>query len=206
MQLDPSQMSIRETYYLMVQLITPRPIAWVSTMSSTGVTNLAPFSFFNGVGANPPSVLFCPVNRRDGSRKDSLINVLETKQFVVNVVSHHSAEVMNATSADYDSSTSEIDALKIETLPSTKVKPPRVAGALAQFECELLQHVELAEGPAGANVVIGRVVMLHVDDSVIDDKHFIDPAKLDTIGRMGGAAYTRTTERFEMDRPPIPKS
>lgn len=203
MQFDPTNMSIRDIYSLMVQLITPRPIAWVSSISSDGVTNLAPYSFFNGVGANPPSVMFCPVNRRDGSQKDSLSNVLATKEFVVNVVSAADAEKMNQSSADYDSEVSEFEAIGIETLPSEKVRPPRVASSLAQFECRLLKHLELASGPAGANVVIGQIVMLHVDDSIIDNG-VLDPAMLDNVGRLGGKAYTKTTDRFELDRPTVP--
>jgi flavin reductase (DIM6/NTAB) family NADH-FMN oxidoreductase RutF len=203
MQFDPTNMGIRDVYTLMVQLITPRPIAWVSSISKDGVTNLAPYSFFNGVGANPPSVLYCPVNRRDGSQKDSLLNVLDTKEFVVNVVSAADAEIMNKSSADFASEISEFEALGIKTLPSEKIAPPRVASSLAQFECKLLQHIELASGPAGANVVIGEIVMMHVADSIINDG-IIDPAKLDNVGRLGGKAYTKTTDRFELDRPPAP--
>ena len=164
---------------------------------------MAPYSFFNGVGANPPSLLFCPVNRRDGSPKDSLRNVLETKEFVVNVVSSSCAPQMNQTSADYPPKSSEIEALRIDTLASKLVRPPRVATSMAQFECRLLKHVELAAGPAGANVVIGEIVMVHVDDMIIDGKT-IDPQKLDNVGRLGGKAYSRTTDRFELDRPSIP--
>jgi flavin reductase (DIM6/NTAB) family NADH-FMN oxidoreductase RutF len=203
MKFDPTEMGIRDVYTLMVQLITPRPIAWVSSISEAGVTNLAPYSFFNGVGANPPSVLFCPVNRRDGSQKDSLINVLETSEFVVNVVSSNHAELMNQTSADFDSEISEFDHLDIATNDSIKVKPPRVAASLAQFECKLLQHIELAKGPGGANVVIGEIVMLHVDDSIINDG-IVLPADIDTVGRLGGKSYAKTTDRFELDRPPAP--
>ena len=145
MQFNPSDMGIRDVYALMVQLITPRPIAWVSTISKSGVTNLAPYSFFNGVGASPPSVLFCPANRRDGSMKHSLSNVIETGEFVVNLVSFDDAELMNQTSAEFGDDQSEIDALGIETTASSLVKPPRVVTSLAQFECKLLQHIALGE-------------------------------------------------------------
>ena len=204
MQFDPSNMGIRDVYTLMVQLITPRPIAWVSSVSKDGVNNLAPYSFFNGVGAKPPSLLFCPVNRRDGSRKDSLLNVLDTKEFVVNVVSAADAETMNNSSADYASEVSEFEALGIEILCSEKIAPLRVASSLAQFECRLLKHIELSDGPAGANVVIGEIVMMHVADSIIDEG-IIAPARLDNVGRLGGKAYTKTTDRFELDRPPAPQ-
>ena len=201
---DPAEAEIRATYRLMVQLITPRPIAWVSSISKEGVTNLAPYSFFNGIGANPPSLLFCPVNRRDGSQKDSLLNVLDTKEFVVNIVSAANAKTMNLTSADYAPEVSEFDALEIETVESKIVTPPRVAASHAQFECKLLKHIELASGPAGANVVIGEIVMIHVDDAIVEDG-IIDAAQLDNVGRLGGKSYTKTTDRFELDRPPVPK-
>lgn len=204
MQFDPTDMGIRDVYLLMVQLITPRPIAWVSSVSKTGTTNLAPYSFFNGVGANPPSLLFCPVNRRDGSKKDSLLNVLDTKEFVVNVVSGADADIMNRTSADYPSEVSEFEALGIETVDSQIVKPPRVTSSLGQFECRLLKHIELADGPAGANIVVGEIVMIHINDSIINEG-IVDPAKLDNVGRLGGKAYAKTTDRFELDRPPAPQ-
>ena len=204
MQIDPTESSVREIYTLMVQLITPRPIAWVSSVSEAGVTNLAPYSFFNGVGANPPTVVFCPANQRDGSPKDSLRNVLETNEFVVNVVSSDDAALMNQSSANYDSEVSEFEAIGIETLESEKVTPPRIASSRAQFECRLLQHIELGTGPSGANVVIGEIVMLHVADSIISDG-IVDPAKLDNIGRLGGKAYSKTTDRFELDRPTAPQ-
>ena len=204
MQFDPTELSVREVYSLMVQLITPRPIAWVSTVSKSGVTNLAPYSFFNGVGANPPTVVFCPANQRDGSQKDSLRNVLDTNEFVVNIVSSANAKSMNQTSANYDSDVSEFEANGIGTIASEKVMPPRVASSLAQFECRLLKHIEVGTGPAGANVVIGEIVMLHVDDSIIDTG-VVDPAKLDNVGRLGGKAYTKTTDRFELDRPSVPE-
>jgi len=134
MQFDPTNISPRAIYSLMVQLITPRPIAWISTVSNSGITNLAPYSFYNGVGANPPSLLFCPANKKDGSRKDSLTNVLETGEFVVNVVGMTDAERMNQSSAEYSADVSEIESLEIATLDSSIVGPPRVASSLAQFE------------------------------------------------------------------------
>ena len=129
MQFDPTDISLRDVYTLMVQLIQPRPIAWVSSVSKTGIANLAPYSFFNGVGANPPTLLFCPANKKDGGRKDSLTNVLETKEFVVNVVSATDAEIMNQSSAEYSSETSEFEAIGINTLDSSIVTPPRVASS-----------------------------------------------------------------------------
>lgn len=203
MLIDPEQSSVRDVYSYLVGLITPRPIAWVATLSAREELNLAPFSFFNGVGANPPTLMFCPANRRDGSPKDTLVNVEQTKQFTVNLVSFAQAEVMNQTSAEHDSRVSEFAACGVAGTPSDKVQPPRVKDSLASFECELLQILKLGSGPAGANVVIGKIVLMHISDEVLDADGRVNAAKLDTIGRLGGQAYVRTTDRFELERPQI---
>jgi flavin reductase (DIM6/NTAB) family NADH-FMN oxidoreductase RutF len=201
MNIDPEQLPIPEVYRHLVSCITPRPIAWVSTLSPGGVPNLAPFSFFNGIGANPPAVMFSPVNRRDGSRKDTVINIEATREFVINVVSHAYAPQMNATSADFPYEVSEFETCGLTPTPSARVRPPRVKEAAVHLECVLHQIVPVGEGPLAANVIIGRIVLIHADDSVLDAVGQIDPAKLDTVGRMGGIAYTRTRDRFELPRP-----
>ena len=198
MQFVPSNMNVRDIYQLLVQLVVPRPIAWVSTVSDAGVTNLAPFSFFNAVGANPPTLMFCPVNKRDGSFKDSLANVIDNGEFVVNVVSYDLGDTMFQTAAEFDKEISEFEAVGIESVPSVCVQPPRVAKSLAQFECRRNRVIHLAEGKAGANIVIGDIVQIHVSDTVIEEPTKIDPEKLDAIGRMGGASYARTADRFEL--------
>lgn len=200
MQFDPADMSVRDIYQLLVQLVVPRPIAWVSSISNEGVTNLAPYSFFNAVGANPPTLMFCPVNRRDGTFKDSLANIIANGEFVVNVVSHDLGDAMNQTSADFDKEVSEFEAIGIQSVPADFVTPPRVAESLAQFECRRNRVIHLADGPAGANIVIGDIVKIHVSDSVLMEAGKIDSERLDAIGRMGGASYTRTNERFELKR------
>jgi flavin reductase (DIM6/NTAB) family NADH-FMN oxidoreductase RutF len=204
MLIDPQKMPSHEVYRHMTACITPRPIAWVSTISPNGVTNLAPFSFFNGVGANPPALMFSPVNRRDGSRKDTILNIEAVPEFVVNVVSAPLAEVMNATSAEFEPEISEFESCGIGSVPSVKVKPPRVKDAAVQFECALHQIVYVGDGPLSANVVIGRIVLIHVEDRVLDAAGQIDPDKLATIGRMGTSLYTRTRDRFAMERPGKP--
>jgi flavin reductase (DIM6/NTAB) family NADH-FMN oxidoreductase RutF len=201
MTIDPATLPPRDFYRHMVACITPRPIAWVSTVSPADIPNLAPFSFFNGVGANPPAVVFCPVNRRDGSRKDTLVNVEATRQFVVNVVSDGLAERMNATSAEFEYGVSEFERCGLTPVASVRVRPPGVGEAAVRMECELLDVVRVGDGPLSGNVVIGRIVLLHADESVLDAAGQIDPAKLDTVGRMGGSLYARTRERFSMDRP-----
>jgi len=200
MHYDPADMSVKEIYQLLVQLVVPRPIAWVSSISNDGVTNLAPYSFFNAVGANPPTLMFCPVNRRDGTFKDSLANVIDNGEFVVNVVSYDLGDTMSQTSADFDKEISEFEEVGIENVPSVCVGPPRVARSLAQFECRRNRIIHLGEGPAGANIVIGDILKIHVSDEVIKEPGKIDPEKLDAIGRMGGARYCRTSEQFDISR------
>ena len=136
MKLDPQSLSTREMYQWMVQLITPRPIAWVSTESSTGVANLAPFSFFNGVGANPPTIMFCPANARDGSPKDTLRNIQQTGQFAVNLVSFADAESMNQTAVAYAPDEDEFVMASINKATCDLIDPPRVAQAIVAMECQ----------------------------------------------------------------------
>ena len=206
MLIEPEKCSARDTYKVMIACITPRPIAWVSTISPNGIPNLAPFSFFNGVGANPPTVLFCPVNRRDGSKKDTLINVEATKEFVVNVVPFSLARPMNDSSAELPYEVNEFETAGLIAAPSLKVKPPRVKEAPVHIECVLHQIVTVGQGALGANIVIGRIVCIEVNDAVLNAEREIDPKKLDTIGRMGGQMYARTTDTFELARPTTPAS
>ena len=201
MLVDPAAVSLRDFYRLMISSITPRPIAWVSSISPHGIPNLAPFSFFNGVGANPPTILFCPSNNRHGEKKDTLVNVEKTPEFVVNVVPFALAKPMNETSADLPYEVNEFETAHVTPEPSVKVKPPRVKDAPIQMECVVHQILNLGAGPIGGNIVIGRIVLMHISDAVLGADGQIDEQKLDTIGRMGGAMYSRTTERFELPRP-----
>lgn len=204
MDLDPADLSARDLYAWMTRLITPRPIAWVSTVSREGVANLAPFSFFSGVGANPPTVVFCPANRRDGRHKDSLANLLQTNQFVVNVVTEPFLAAMNLTAAEFDPDVDEFQAAEVQTVPSQQVIAPRVAEAAAAMECELVSHLPIGTGPAGANVVVGRIVWMHVSEQLFDQDQKFDAGRLQTIGRMGDLSYVRTSDRFDLPRPPRP--
>jgi flavin reductase (DIM6/NTAB) family NADH-FMN oxidoreductase RutF len=179
----------------------PRPIAWVSTLSAEGRTNLAPFSFFQGVTSSPPSLLFVPVNTRDGSKKDTVRNLEQVPEFVVNLVSRALAEPMNACAAMLPYGESEFSAFGIEALASEKVRPPRVALSPVSFECRVHQIVPVGEGPLAGNVVIGLILAMHVDDAVLGADGFPDSAKLDLIGRMGGEVYTRTQDTFSLPRP-----
>ncbi len=203
MEIDPEKMEPRDMYYFLSGAITPRPIGWISTVSPNGVTNLAPFSFFNGVGARPPAVVFSPVNKRDGSKKDTILNIERTHEFVANVVSFDVTEAMNETAGEYAYEVSEFDECGLTPIPSIKVKPPRVKEAKVQMECALHQIVCVGEGPLAANLVIGRVLYMHVADEVLGTDGKIDPRKLDTVGRLGGMGYVRTRDIFELSRPTL---
>jgi flavin reductase (DIM6/NTAB) family NADH-FMN oxidoreductase RutF len=185
----------------MVSTILPRPIAWVSTIAADGKTNLAPFSFFQGICANPPTLMFVPVNTRDGAKKDTTRNIEAVPEFVVNLVPFALAESMNATAALLPYGESEFDKFGIASAASERVRPPRVAAAPVAFECMLDRIVHVGEGPLAANVIFGRIVSAHVDDAVLGADGKPDAAKLDLIGRLGGELYTRTTERFSITRP-----
>jgi flavin reductase (DIM6/NTAB) family NADH-FMN oxidoreductase RutF len=201
MILDFTKLPGPDSYRWMVHAINPRPIAWVSTISADGRTNLAPFSFFQGVCANPPTLLFTGVNDRTGRTKDSVINVGQVPEFVVNIVPHALRETMNATSAPLPHGESEFETFNIATAPSLKVRPPRVAAAPVSFECRLDRIVRFGDGPLAGNVVFGTILCMHVSETVLGTDGQIDPRKLDTIGRMGGDNYARTTELFAMARP-----
>lgn len=202
MLLDFEKLSPRDAYGWMTNAITPRPIAWVSTISADGRPNLAPFSFFQGVCSNPPSLLIVPTNNRDGAKKDTLRNIEAVPEFVVNVVPFALAEAMNATAAGLPHGESEFDHAGLAPAPATKVRPPRVAASPVALECALDRIVVVGSGVGAGNIVIGRVLAMHVDEAVLGADGRLDPAKLDLIGRLGGDLYTRTREVFEIVRPP----
>jgi len=202
MIIDPAATEPRNLYKLMVGAIVPRPIAFVSTISTEGILNLAPFSYFTAVGANPPAVCFCPSIRRDGSKKDTLRNIEATGEFVVNVVSEEFAAQMNACSAEFPPEVDEFAASGLTPIPSDLVKPPRVGESHIHMECRLLQVVHVSPKPLGGSLVIGEVLRFHVDDAIIAD-YVIDSGKLRPIGRMGGSTYTRPTDRFDLERPKL---
>lgn len=196
MDIDPKDVRASVLYQQMIHCIVPRPIAWVSTMSAAGSTNLAPFSFFTGVGSRPPTLLFCPANNRQGQPKDTLRNILETREFVVNLVAESVVLQMEATSTDFPEGVSEFQACGLTERLSQRVKAPGVAESAVQFECTLRDCLRVGDGPGGANIVIGDIVHLRIDDAVIGSKGMPDPSLLKAVGRMGGAAYCRTDSGF----------
>lgn len=206
MEIHPEDLDIRDRYKLMIGSIVPRPIAFVSTVSPEGHLNLAPFSYFSGVGSNPMTLLFCPGAKPDGSDKDSLRNALPPEeggvgQFVVNVATELYARQVSAAAEVLPFGESEFDLVDLTPLPSSKVLPPRVAESPVAYECETLQVIRTNPGePASGNVVVGRVVCIHIDNGVIDERLHVDPDRLRAIGRMGGLEYCKTTDRFELPR------
>ncbi len=201
MIINPAEHDYRNVYKLMVGAIVPRPIAFVSTISADGARNLAPFSFFTGICANPPVICFAPTIRgTDGTRKDTRRNIEAVPEFVVSVVSEEFAEKMNLCSAEVPPEVDEFELSGLTPVASDLVKPPRVAESHISMECRLVQIVEVSAKPLGGSLVIGEVLRFHVDDGLIEN-YKIDPEKLHAIGRMGGATYTRTTDRFELERP-----
>jgi flavin reductase (DIM6/NTAB) family NADH-FMN oxidoreductase RutF len=209
MIVSPSDLQHSELYGILLNSVGPRPIAWVSTMSASGVLNLAPFSFFNAVSVDPPLLAFAPGLRppkqpqaSGGEAKDTLRNVRETKEFVVNIVTYDLAEAMNLTSGEYDASVNEFEVAKVTPAPSKIVRPPRVAESPVSFECKLYQILDFSQRPTSSSLVIGEVISIYMNDAHIKDGK-LDRNSLDLIGRMGGIQYTRTTQRFEMVRPKV---
>lgn len=201
MVIDPEAAGTQNIYKLMIGIIVPRPIAFVSTLSADGVRNLAPFSFFTAVSANPPVIAFSPMVRgSDGQQKDTLRNIEETREFVVNIVSEGFAEQMNLCSGEYPPEVDEFALSALTPVASDLVKPPRVAESKAQMECRLVQVVHVSPKPLGGSIVLGEVVRFHVSEAVLDG-YRVDPDLLNAIGRMGGPTYVRTGDRFNLERP-----
>ena len=205
LSIDPADCAPRQIYKLMTGIIVPRPIALVSTVDRNGVHNLAPFSFFSGVGAAPPTVLFCPALRggggdHAGERKDTLRNVEETGEFVINVVSEAIAAAANVSAAEVPPDVDEFALSGLTPLSSEVVRPARVAESPAQMECRLTQVIYTSNAPGGGVLVLGEVVRFHVREGLIEDFH-VDPAGLDAVGRMAGTTWVRTRDRMELTRP-----
>jgi flavin reductase (DIM6/NTAB) family NADH-FMN oxidoreductase RutF len=201
MQIDVTKASALEVYRTLIDVVTPRPIAWVSTIDSAGVVNVAPFSFFNTFGGSPPIVVFSPNLRRDGSKKDTLRNIETGGEFVVNVAVEELATQVNLTSSELPFGESEADLAGLRLRPSVSVKPPAVADSPVQMECKLVQVLSIGSGRTVANLVIGEIVMFHLDDRIIDPQGRVDPRKLKSIARLGGDYYCRSSDLFEMKRP-----
>lgn len=189
-------------YKILIGSIVPRPIGWISTVDMYGLANLAPFSFFNVVCANPPHVLFCPMVRStDGQLKDTLRNVRDTGEFVVNIATEELASSLNLTSTELPANIDEFEYAGLSKLSGRIVTPPRIAESPVNFECKVTYIHEIGTQPGSGSIVIGEVVYIHIDDSVLIAPDRINLDELKPIGRLSGQAYCRITDIFEMVRP-----
>ncbi|MEH1826923.1 MAG: flavin reductase family protein [Nostoc sp.] len=200
MIIDPSQNDPRNTYQLLVGSVVPRPIAWVSTIASDGTSNVAPFSFFMGVTANPPTLAISTGLRR-GVKKDTLLNVEQSGELVVNIVVEELGEQMNATSGDFPPDVDEFQVAGLTPAPSKLVRPPRVAESPINIECVLKQVVYVGNEGSQSGLIIAEAVLWHIRDDLLTPQNTIDAAKLHAIGRLSGNWYTRTQDLYEITRP-----
>jgi flavin reductase (DIM6/NTAB) family NADH-FMN oxidoreductase RutF len=202
MQLSPDALSPVERYKLLIGLVVPRPIAWVSTLSPDGRPNLAPYSFFAGVGSNPMTVVYCPSNDSAGGEKDSLANSKPSAEggtgvFAINGVPERHARAAAASAEALPYGESEFDFVGVASAPCERIACVRVADSPWTFECETMQVVRTNPGvPGGGNLVVARVVHVHVEDALLDAKLRVDADRLDAVGRMGGFDWVRTKDRF----------
>ena len=201
MERSPDTLSPRTLYKLMTGSIVPRPIGWISTLSEAGTPNLAPFSYFNAVSADPPTLLFCLGMKDPGTPKDTLNNVQSTGEFVVNIVTEGLAEAMNHTSIKAPYGEDEFTLAGVTPALSLSVKPPRVAESPVHFECRVAHIYPVGEDESGSHIVVGRITHIHVDDDVLMDGDKIDIAKLKPVGRLAGRSYARITDTFDLERP-----
>lgn len=196
MDIQMADLNAKDAYRIMTSCIVPRPIAWVSTVSANGVYNAAPFSFFTGLSIEPPLVLFA-VERRKGMKKDTLINIEETKEFVINLVTEANVEPMNLTSQDYPYEVNEFLEAGLTPIPSGSVASPSIQESPIHMECKLDRIIEIGSSPH--SLVIGEVIRVTIDDSIMDGDR-ISMDRLKAVGRMGGKWYAKTEQLFELPR------
>jgi len=200
MKIDPSHLDWKDAHELLVGVILPRPIAFVSTIGEDGVNNVAPFSFYAPISVQPAYIGFSISRYRDGRKKDTLVNIEFSKEFVINVVTEELVEAMNQASKDYPSNVDEFKEVGLTPVKSDLVKPPRVAESPVNMECRLVQILEFGEAPRITNFVIGEILRVHAKDDLLID-HTIKALKLKAVGRLGEELYCRTTDMFEKKRP-----
>ncbi len=200
MQFDPDDLDYTAVYKLLTGSVIPRPIGWIATIDKNGNNNLAPFSYFNAVGEDPPHVMFSTV-RGNNTNKDTLNNVLANGQFVINMVTEELVEQMNLTSQAVAADVDEFEMAGLTPIPSVKVKPMRVKESKVTFECEMVHHYFLENHKqGGACIVIGRIVMMHFDDSVLLDNYKINLEIYKPVARLAGSNYSKMGEIFSIKR------
>jgi flavin reductase (DIM6/NTAB) family NADH-FMN oxidoreductase RutF len=199
MHFDFSTLTAAERYKLMASAITPRPIAWLTTLSADGVRNAAPYSFFNMMSREPPLVAIGMMGRPDGTYQDSARNVLDTREFVINLVAEHDVQAMNMTCIDAPPEFDELTFADITVEPSVEVAPPRIASAPVSMECRVVETFQ-----RGASIVVlGEVIHFHIADELVDPERLhVDALAMNLVARMHGAGwYTRSTDLFQLQRP-----
>lgn len=198
---DVAELGSKDAYKLLTSAVIPRPIAWVSTVSTEGVPNLAPYSFFNAVAGDPLTVMFAPSVKGDGSPKDSLKNAQDTGEFVVNLADEPLAEALNHTSGAFAHGVSEFAEAGLEAAPSSLVRPPRVAAAPVALECRVSQLVPVAG--SSSVLILGRVLTLHVREELLGDDGFIVAERFRPVARLGRDEYTALGRVFRLGRPKV---
>ena len=201
---DPELLETRDVHRLLSSSIAPRPIAFASTIDAKGNVNLSPFSFFNVFSSNPPILIFSPARRvRDNTTKHTLQNAAETKEVVINIVDFSIVEQMSESSKEYDKGVNEFIEAGLTEVPSLKVKPPRVLESPVSFECSVENIISLGEHGGAGQLVIAKVVHIHVKSELLDENGQIDSEKLDLVARLGGDWYTRVTRdsMFKLAKP-----
>ena len=202
-EFDFSKLDTTSIYKLMIDAIVPRPIAFVSTLSKDGIGNLAPFSFFNGVSSHPPCIVFSVTAHRKGGAKDTLRNIQETQQFVINSANGWLAEQVNQCSGEYPYGVDEMQKSGLTTVPSKLVKPARVKESAMQMECELHQLVPVGSGgPGSATLVIGKILLMHLREDLWKDGR-ISIEGYEPLSRLGGLSYGKISGIFDLPRPKI---
>ena len=201
---DPELLETRDVHRLLSSSIAPRPIAFASTIDSNGNVNLSPFSFFNVFSSNPPILIFSPARRvRDNTTKHTLQNAIETKEVVINTVDFSIVEQMSETSKEYDKGVNEFIETGLTEVPSIKVRPPRVLESPVSFECVVENIVSLGEHGGAGQLVISKVIHIHVKKEYLNENNQVDSEKLDLVARLGGDWYTRVTKEsmFKLEKP-----
>lgn len=200
MQFDPNELDHTQVYMLLTGAIIPRPISWISSISKDGINNLAPFSYFNVVGDDPPHVMFS-TGIGNHTKKDTLNDVLPTKQFVVNIVTEETVEQMNSTAQSVTAESDEFELAGLTLIRSQKVKPMSVNESLVQFECELVHHYFLEDHKKGGScMIVGRIVMMHFDDSILQENYKINLEIYKLIARLASSNYAKIEEFFSIKR------
>jgi flavin reductase (DIM6/NTAB) family NADH-FMN oxidoreductase RutF len=202
--IDPINLEVKELHKILLSSVAPRPIAFASTVDSNGNVNLSPFSYFNVFSSNPPILIFSPSRRvRDNTTKHTLENAKETKEVVINVVNFPIVEQMSKSSIEYEKGVNEFIETGLTQVKSVLVKPPRVLESPISFECNVQDIVSLGESGGAGQLIIAKVVQIHIDKKFLDKNGDIDSEKLDLVARMGGDWYTRSTKEsmFKIPKP-----